>query len=240
MPSSASVHRKDHVVYVGNLCERCREQMFGVRSVCRMCQVVSYCSRRCQDRDWPEHSDKCRAMPPFPESELSSLSYRLLYAGRKFTNIYRPRVAVAALHGFFRHLDTFPSVATESPESFVQRFRVLSQRSLWVITLQEKETASREKDPRAHNVQYLVNTGKVIPQSDFPRKGVALQQLVVNRNDSALAPNGLSIIVGAFVNDRDGIGQADFSISVPVPDIAALQFAYLATTPERDLAVSAT
>ncbi|KAK7014789.1 hypothetical protein VNI00_019262 [Paramarasmius palmivorus] len=180
----------------------------------------------------------CRAAPTFPEHCMSSLPDRLLHSARKFTNIYHARVAITALHGLFRTLDRFPDLKTESADSFRERFLALSCRSMWVLTLQEKDCVSRLETPTAKDVYYVANSGKLVPHSDFPRKEVKLQNFLINRNENIYHPEGIIMILGVHINDKDGVGQADYTFSAPVPNIASLQHAYLSINPDGDLALT--
>ncbi|KAK7047107.1 hypothetical protein VNI00_006772 [Paramarasmius palmivorus] len=238
MPFVFSPNRIVKVTYVGHLCEGCGLTIYRHRKVCGRCEITSYCSLDCRDEDFDDHMQLCQAAPTFPEHCMSSLPDRLLHSARKFTNIYHARVAIAALHGLFRTLDRFPDLKTESADSFHDRFLTLSRQSMWVITLQEKDCVSRLETPTAKDVHYVANSGKLVPHLDFPRKEIKLQNFLINRNKNIYDPEGIIMMLGVYVNDKDGVGQADYSLSAPVPNIAALQHAFLAINPEGDLALT--
>ncbi|KAK7047772.1 hypothetical protein VNI00_006100 [Paramarasmius palmivorus] len=237
MPFAFSQTRIVKVTYAGSLCEGCGHTIRRGRKVCGHCEVASYCSLACRDEDFGIHMQDCRAAPKFIDNDTTLLHDRLLHSARVFCNIFQARIAVAALHGFFRRLDTFPDLKNEPSDSFVERFLALVRQSVWVITLQEKNHVTRQELPLPKDVRYVAKSGKIVPQSDFPRKNVGLQNLHFNR-DNPLSPTGTDIIVGVFIDDKHGDAQADYSFSVQVPNIAGLQFAFLSIDPEGELALT--
>ncbi|KAK7037211.1 hypothetical protein VNI00_011202 [Paramarasmius palmivorus] len=206
--------------------------LFGIENLLLLIQPFQ--SLDCREDDLEYHMEDCQPALTFPENFLSSIPHRLLHSSMRFCNIYHSRVAIAGLHGFFRQLDIFPDLRNESPDSFVTRFYTMSHQSIWVITLQEKQHILRTETPGVKDVHYVANSGRLIRQSDFPRRDVELKHLHINR-ENIYSPLGTNVIIGIFINDKDGIGQADYSLSIPVPNIAPLQFAFLGPDPEKCL-----